>query len=232
VWRTLYGLRDKTLQVIVSGASSKDDKLIALTFDDGPTPAYTPQVLATLAQHRIKATFFMIGQQVQAHPDIVRQVAQAGHAIGNHTYSHARLAGLGLRGVLDEVRRCQRALREHAHINPNLLRPPFGLRDVTAHIAIRALGFHIVNWSNSAEDWRGDNAATLAERVTRAAQPGHIILMHDGCGASDNVEVNPDRTPTVLALPMIVSQLHEQGYRFVTLPQLFAAAAPKREAWF
>jgi peptidoglycan/xylan/chitin deacetylase (PgdA/CDA1 family) len=234
-WRAAYACRDHLLQV-VSGVKTTE-KLIALTFDDGPTALYTPLVLDTLAQHKVRATFFMIGEQVLAHPNLTRQVAEAGHAIGNHTFRHPALVGLGVGAVADEMRRCQRALRDHANVNTRFMRPPFGLRDTTAHWVLRGLGYQIINWSVSGDDWRADaTAESIANTVLSAAQPGSIVLLHDGCGAvPGQIAANDsgtDRTPTVQALPHIILSLRKIGYRFVTLPQLWQAGPKVRQAWF
>ena len=236
-WQHLYNLRDRSLQVVTGGATT--EKLIALSFDDGPTATFTPQVLAALAQQQVPATFFMIGDCVTANPAIAREVASAGHAIGNHTATHRRLVGIGARAVAHEIRQCQRVIRESTGVNTHHVRPPFGLRDVTAHLVIRALGFELINWSASGDDWRGDDATTLANRVIDLAQPGGIVLLHDGCGAAQPMsgisgmnDVSDDRMPTVQALPILIDRLRRDGYRFVTVPQLLGAAPAIKQAWF
>ncbi|MGZ4881165.1 MAG: polysaccharide deacetylase family protein [Halobacteriota archaeon] len=203
------------------------EKIAALTFDDGPNPDFTPQILEILAQHRVKATFFLLGQNVAAYPDLARTIVQEGHAIGNHTLTHPQLVGCSSRFVARELSGCKRAIREATGTVSRIMRPPFGDLDLTAFLTARMLGYTIVNWSTSGEDWKGDLAQVVGERVLEGFQKGGIILLHDGHPQQyGQSEWQPrygqvrDRTPTVHCLPIIISSLASQGYEFITINQM------------
>lgn len=184
-------------------------KVIALTFDDGPWPRYTKEVLQVLASRNVKATFFMIGREVQRRPDLVREVRDAGHSIGNHSWDHARSP----RNPGEEVFRTDATIKKALGVEPFLFRPPYG--KITNGMAAQAMrdGQCVVIWNADSNDWKHATAASIAQRILRQASPGGIALMHDGGG---------NRGSTVAALPRIIDTLRERGYRFVTVPQLLA----------
>jgi peptidoglycan/xylan/chitin deacetylase (PgdA/CDA1 family) len=187
----------------------RSDKVIALTFDDGPWPRYTKEVLQVLASRHVKATFFMIGREVQRRPDLVREVRDAGHIIGNHSWDHARSP----RNPGEEVFRTDAAIKNAVGVEPSLFRPPYG--KITNGMAAQAMrdGQCVVIWSADSNDWKHATADSIAERILRQASPGSIALLHDGGG---------NRASTVAALPRIIDTLRERGYRFVTVPELLA----------
>ena len=232
-WQRLYRTRDRWFSPIVGCRTTR--KVIALTFDDGPNPEFTPRILEMLDQCGVKATFFVIGQHIEAHPELLRQVVQAGHALGNHTFSHQRLVGLGVRRVADELHRCARAVYAAAKVRTTLMRPPFGEVDVLAFMTVSRMGYSLVNWSALGNDWLGDDATAVANRVIGGAYPGCIALLHDGCGPAHPIAgmqgISTDRMPTVQAVPMIVERLRDEGYRFVTLPQMSSEAPWARKPW-
>lgn len=233
LWQRLYRTRDRFFSPIVGCRTT--DKVIALTFDDGPDAKFTPSILETLDRCEVKATFFVMGQHVEAHPELVRQVAQAGHALGNHTFSHQRLVGISVKRVADELQRCAQAVQVAAKVKTTLMRPPFGEYDVSSFMAVRTLGYSLVNWSAVGTDWLGDEATVVADRVVASAHPGCIALLHDGCGPAHPIVgmqgISADRQPTVQALPMIVERLRSEGYRFVTVPQMLCEAPATRKPW-
>jgi peptidoglycan-N-acetylglucosamine deacetylase len=233
LWRRLYRTRDRWFSPIVGCQTV--EKVIALTFDDGPNPMFTPGVLEMLDRYGVKATFFVIGQHVETHPELVQQVVQAGHALGNHTFSHQRLAGIGVKRVADELQRCAQAVQAAATVKTTLMRPPFGEYDVSSFMAVSMLGYSLVNWSAVGSDWLGDEATVVADRVVGSAHPGCIALLHDGCGPAHPVAgmqgISADRQPTVQALPIIVERLRDEGYRFVTVPQMLREAPSLRKPW-
>ncbi len=211
------------------------ERIIALTFDDGPHQEYTPRILEVLERLQVVATFFVIGEHVSRHPALVRRIAGSGHTLGNHTGSHRRLVGQTVRTVADELRACEQAIASHSQVRTNLMRPPFGEYDVKAFLTIRSMGYQVINWASAGEDWRGDAAGRVAQRVIDDAQPGGIVLLHDGCGTFHPVAggrgVTEDRMPTVEALPIIVEELRAKGFRFVSIPQLLGAGPALRKAW-
>jgi chitin deacetylase len=183
------------------------EKVIALTFDDGPWPRYTKEVLQVLASRNVKATFFMVGQEVQRRPALVREVHAAGHVVGNHSWDHARKP----RNPRDEVFRTDAAIKKATGVESSLFRPPYGqMKNGMAAQAMRD-GQCVVIWSADSADWKHTRADSITQRILRQASPGGIVLMHDGGG---------NRGSTVAALPRIIDTLRKRGYRFVTVPEL------------
>ena len=211
----------------------------ALTFDDGPDPRWTPMVLDVLARLDAKATFFLLGRNVEAHPAVARRIVEEGHAIGNHTYSHPCLADCSPREVARQLAACDRAIRAATGQSPRLMRPPFGAQGVDTYLTVRALGYNVIHWSASSQDWLGDAAETLAGRVLGSLTPGGIVLMHDswqpppaGHATGGDPAVLADRTPTVDALLLIIEPLQRQDYRFVTMNELLTHGPARRTRWF
>lgn len=176
--------------------------LIYLTFDDGPDPTYTPQVLDLLARYGARATFFVIGRSAAAHPELIQRIAAEGHTLGNHTYNHPSLAGMGREQVLAELGRTQEAL---GGLGAACMRPPYGAEDQFTATYAAELGLSVVRWGIDPQDWARPGAATIAAHVLARAHPGAIVLFHDGGG---------DRSQTVAALEPILSGLSAQGYQF------------------
>ena len=191
------------------------DKVFALTFDDGPWPEYTRQMLEILAEKDVKATFFMVGQEVSRRPEIAREVRDAGHAIGNHSWDHPSRP----RDPKMQVERTDSAIEKAVGFRPTIFRPPYGIMASMARIS-EAEGDAVLLWSADSEDWRKPGANTIAQRIIAQAHPGGISLMHDGGGT---------RAQSVAALPVIIDTLRERGYRFVTVPELLRLryVAPK-----
>lgn len=182
-------------------------KHVALTFDDGPNPNTTPQVLQILAQAQIHATFFMVGRNVTTYPQLARRVARAGHEIGNHTYDHLQLPNLIAAQVDQELTMTDVAIYQATGTWPRLMRPPYGSIDQTS---VAIAGRPIIQWTVDSEDWKSQNAAMILRMIQQTTTPGAIILLHD---------IQP---ATVAALPNIISYLQAQGYQFVTIDDLIA----------
>jgi peptidoglycan/xylan/chitin deacetylase (PgdA/CDA1 family) len=184
------------------------DKVVALTFDDGPDPTYTPQVLGVLKDLQVAATFFMIGWEADASPDLVRQTAAAGDGIGNHTWNHADLTRLGDAGFRAQVDRTNELLGSLTGRRISCVRPPEGhvSKDAVRRLASR--GLTAVLWSDDPRDWTRPGTSAIVQRVLAQAAPGAIIELHDGGG---------DRSETVQALPAIVEDLQAQGYRLAPI---------------
>lgn len=194
-------------------------KKIALTFDDGPDALWTPQILDVLRDKQVKATFFLIGKEVDKYPDVARRIAAEGHVIGNHTYDHLDLNRLPPEKMTDEIQRGNDAISRAAHVIPRLLRPPAGAEDPQAINVAAQNGMFVILWSVDTEDWRGLDAATVKTRALKPAKNGSIILQHSGEG--------PHLTGTVEALPQIIDTLQSQGYTLVTVPELLNLPAYK-----
>lgn len=182
-------------------------KVFALTFDDGPWPYSTRQILKILKQHNAKATFFMVGQVVREYPEIAREIRDGGHALANHSWDHPSRP----RDPKAQIVRTNQEIYKATGITPNLFRPPYGmLKNGLAREAMR-LKMPVFIWSSDSNDWKRPGAASIARTVTRQASPGGIALLHDGGG---------ERSQTVAALPVILRNLKARGYRFVTLHEL------------
>jgi peptidoglycan/xylan/chitin deacetylase (PgdA/CDA1 family) len=199
--------------------------LIALTYDDGPNPRFTELLLSVLERHGAHATFFLIGRWAEHEPALAREVQAAGHAIGNHTFTHPTLALCSGDRVREELSRCRGAV-EGAGVTFSevdgaaLMRPPWGRRRPGTLRAIRAAGCVPVTWSVTGWDWRkGETADSIADRCSKA-KDGDVILLHDGV----HTEPAGDRSASVGATEKILERLGAEGYRFVTVPELVAAA--------
>lgn len=190
-------------------------KLIALTFDDGPRRSTTTALLDGLAQRGVKATFFLIGAQIENNEDVIRRMDEEGHQIGIHTFDHVKLTGLSKADFDAQVDKTRQLLKSTLGHNDFLLRPPYGMTDegVKQHA-----GCPIILWSIDPEDWGDQNANREITHVVSKAKDGSIILMHD---------IFPASVEAALA---IVDQLHAQGYLFVTVDELFAARHVPLEA--
>lgn len=191
-------------------AQKTPEKLIALTFDDGPWEKTTSQILAILRKNNAKATFFVVGKQVEKYPHLLKQVVAEGHAVGNHSWSHQyqRFTGATATGELDKTAELVNKL---IGVKVSLFRPPGGYlnNDLTAYA--RRQKYAVVMWSVDSQDWSYRRPPALVERVVKDAMPGRIVLLHDGGG---------DRSKTVEALPEIIAQLKKRGYKLVTVPEL------------
>ncbi|MDH4140130.1 MAG: polysaccharide deacetylase family protein [Coriobacteriia bacterium] len=204
-------VRQPSPMVVRRSSPRRTDKVVALTFDDGPWPGQTELILEILEKEDIKATFFMIGMWAKKYPAIARKVAEAGHQIGNHSYSHRNLAA-ARNGTLErEISFGQKAVRRATGVNPTWFRAPGGNMSSTAAKEVRAAGLRIVTWSVDPQDWRKPKPGPLARKVIREVEPGSVILLHDGGG---------DRSATIRALPWIIHNLQREGYDFVTLDEL------------
>lgn len=201
-------------RTLVSGINlSSSRPALALTFDDGPGED-TPQILSVLKEAQVRATFFLCGANVERDPGMARRIADEGHEIGNHTYSHPRLLGRTPGKILWEIDRAQKVITYHTGRKPELFRPPYGLRwfglfPILARQQIRA-----VMWSVNGRDWKTDSEQ-ITQRVLRQAHPGAIILLHDGLPPGEK----GNRKATVDALPVILRMLG-RTYRFVTISEL------------
>ena len=187
------------------------EKAIALTFDDGPWPTTTVQVLKILKQNNIKATFFWIGKSLQAQPDVARQVVADGHVIGNHTWHHWYFR-MNPATAAAEVENTAKLIYDTTGVKTALFRPPGGfMHNGVAAYALRK-NYTVAMWSSEPGEFRPSNTvAGYVTTVLSQAQPGAIVLMHDGGG---------NHSKTVQALPQIIARLRQQGYRFVTVPEL------------
>ena len=196
----------------------RGSKQIALTYDDGPNDPHTLRLLEVLARHDVPATFFFIGRYVQRRPQVVRDVARARHAIGNHTFTHPHLVVSRVIETRNQLEECQRALEDAAGEVPRLFRPPFGgRRPVTLRIA-RSLGLEPVLWNVTGWDWKNPPAEKIVENCVRQIRGGDVVLLHDGSHRA----LGADRSQTVVATERLIERYKSEGYEFVTIPQMMA----------
>lgn len=194
------------------------EKLIALTFDDGPSPANTEALLAVLARHQVRATFFMIGRHIEQHPAIARSVMLAGHQIGNHSYSHSDMTWMTPGTTADEIDRTAALIRGLGYRGAVLFRSPYGKKFLTLPYALWQRGTTNVTWTVSTGDWANQDVATLVERAATGDGSGGIVLFHDG-----NEHADPARPGTIAAVDEVIRRRKAEGYRFVTVDELIAA---------
>jgi len=191
-------------------------KIVALTFDDGPNPPYTNEILSYLHSQHVVATFFVVGRAVEAHPDVVREEVKDGNALGNHTWDHAHLVLERSAHIALEISETDAAIQKATGVRTRLFRPPFGARDYLVINVARRMGYEVIMWSVPLpRDWQNPPPTVIRDRVARYVKDGSIIVLHDGNrGRSGN------REATVQATKLIVAELKAEGYRFVTVPEL------------
>jgi peptidoglycan/xylan/chitin deacetylase (PgdA/CDA1 family) len=202
----------------------RGSKHTALTFDDGPNDPHTLKLLDVLAKHSVRATFFMIGRYVQERPDIARAVAQAGHIIGNHTFTHPLLIFESAAQTRAQLVDCRQALQDAIGEHSNLFRPPFGgRRPATLRIA-RDLGLQTVMWNVKGYDWNAPPAAVIERKVARQMRGGDVILLHDGGHGA----LGADRAQTVMATDNLIRRYKDEGYEFVTVEEMMGRLSKSR----
>lgn len=199
--------------VIWRGPSKR--KTVALTFDDGPDPRWTPEILATLKRERVPATFFVIGAAASRYPELLKEESAAGAEIGDHSWDHRDFRWLAPSAVAKELDSTQHAIHNATGLAPRLFRPPYGRRSVFVWPEARSRGLKMVEWSLSPWHGKSPTAEDLVRRTIRLCQPGDIILLHDGRG---------NREQTVAALPLMIDALRSKGYHFATVSRLMAGA--------
>src|SRR6184192_2903432 len=193
-----------------------DGPYIAMTFDDGPSATLTPKLLDLLAAHHIKATFFVIGENVTQHPDIVARAAREGHEIANHSWSHPNFAKLSDEGVRRQLWQTDEAIKSATGKRPTLLRPPYGSITAREKRWIHdEFGYEIILWDVDPYDWKRPGPAVVRNRILKETQPGSIVLSHD---------IHPG---TIEAMPSTFDQLEAKGFKFVTVSELIRMAAAR-----
>ncbi|MBE6556358.1 MAG: polysaccharide deacetylase family protein [Ruminococcaceae bacterium] len=212
------------LSLSATGAAAKDDRLffcgdtaakkIALTFDDGPHPHQTDEILSILSEYGIRATFFVIGVNVERYPEQIGSILKAGCEIGSHTYWHKRLDNMSREEVLSELIRTEQAICEQYDYRIRLFRPPEGMCSEDMMWCAEQMSYRVVLWSLDTKDWAHTPSDSIARSVLNNVKGGDVILMHDYIGR---------RSPTAAALRTLIPQLLAQGYEFVTVSELIGA---------
>jgi peptidoglycan-N-acetylglucosamine deacetylase len=193
-----------------------DGPYIAMTFDDGPSEKLTPRLLNLLAAHHIKATFFVIGQNVVDHPEVLQRAAREGHEIANHSWSHPNLGKMSDDGVRRELQKTEDAIKAAIGTLPTLLRPPYGSISSRQKKWIHdEFGYRIILWDVDPLDWKRPGPAVVCNRIIKETRAGSIVLSHD---------IHPG---TIEAMPSTFDQLEAKGFKFVTVSELIAKAVPE-----
>jgi peptidoglycan-N-acetylglucosamine deacetylase len=201
-------------------------RAVALTFDDGPDPHFTPLVLDILAEKQVPATFFVVGERAKRHPELLRQQHQMGHVVGNHSHTHSLLFhfrhGNRLR---HEINACNEAIRAAIGLEPRLFRAPHGFKAPALADVLFEEGMTAVGWQARGKDYLTLDPGRIAQRIIRGASNGGVLLLHDGGGFQGGT----DRSPTLQALPLVIDGLRELGYAFLRLDRLFGVEAYRTE---
>ena len=192
-----------------------DGPYIALTFDDGPSEKLTPRLLDLLGQHHIHATFFVIGENVAQHPEILQRAVREGHEIGNHSWSHPNLAKMSDDAVRSQIKRTEEAITGAIGLRPVLLRPPYGsITPRQKHLIHDDLGYEIILWDVDPLDWKEPGPNIVSSRILKETHPGSIVLSHD------------IHAQTIQAMPATLTELEAKGFKFVTVSELLKLQTP------
>lgn len=197
---------------ILSGSPQKRE--IALTFDDAPDTHFTPLVLDQLKRMNVKATFFIVGNRAEKHPDIVKRIAREGHAIGNHSYSHPNFNNLSDQAFRKEIQKTDQILQRLIGYKPVIIRPPYGNITEGQIQWLISQKKKIINWNVDSLDWKNLSAEQVTTNILSDIRPGSIVLQHSAGGKGE------DLTGTVQAIPTVIKKLRADGVRFVTVPEL------------
>ncbi|MCL7748386.1 polysaccharide deacetylase family protein [Halalkalibacter alkaliphilus] len=189
-------------------------KQVALTFDDGPDSYYTPRILDILNQKNVPATFFVMGQQIEEFPAMMKRIVREGHGIANHTWSHPNIPTVMTSTLVDEIQSTQKEMMKTVGRMPDLFRPPYGALTKSDHIVLDEMGMRTIMWSVDTIDWSGQSAEEILHIVRRDISPGGIILQHNFQSDARLLD------GTVEALPRMIDELQAQGYEFVTVQTL------------
>src|SRR2546429_5938395 len=193
-----------------------DGPYIAMTFDDGPSATLTPKLLDLLAAHHIKATFFVTGENVAEHPEIVPRAAREGHEIANHSWSHPNFGKMSQESVRSQVQRTDDAIKSATGSRPTLLRPPYGSITAREKRWIHdQFGYQIILWDVDPYDWKRPGPSVVRNRILKETRPGSIALSHD---------IHPG---TIEAMPSTFDALEAKGFKFVTVSELIRMAVPQ-----
>jgi peptidoglycan/xylan/chitin deacetylase (PgdA/CDA1 family) len=205
-----------TEQSITFNSVHAEGPYIAMTFDDGPSATLTPKLLDLLAARHIKATFFVIGENVAEHPEIVARAAREGHEIGNHSWSHPNFAKMSEDSVRRQLWRTDDAIKNATGKRPTLMRPPYGsITEREKRWIHDEFGYRIILWDVDPYDWKRPGLAVVRNRILKETQPGSIVLSHD---------IHPG---TIEAMPSTLDALETKGFKFVTVSELISMGTPR-----
>lgn len=205
-------LRGRNISDVV-WAVETEEKVISFTFDDGPDPIFTPQILEILKKNDVKCTFFTVGRQIVRFPEVAQKIAAEGHEIANHTYSHPYLDNIDLGQFKGELEKAHQTIVQYTQFQPTLFRPPGGFYNKEIIDIAKKEGYKIIlwSWTQQTRDWANPGTEYIINKVLTNAKNGDIVIFHD-CGG--------DRTQTVQALEPIITGLKEKGFQLVTVSEL------------
>lgn len=217
---TIYNSYPKAIYVsmdmkqAVFSKGTREQKVVALSFDDGPHPKYTIEILDILKEYDIKATFFVLGIHAEKYPEIIKRQVEEGHEIGNHSYSHIDMRRATKKQILEEFKKTQEIIYSVANIRPKVFRPPYGNYNKEVIEIVSSDDIPIVLWTfyQDSKDWSNPGVDSIIETTLSKVQNGDIILFHD--------YVYKNESHTVEALKTIIPKLIEEGYKFVTISEL------------
>ena len=207
-WSQLYGSNFNGVE--------RGSRRLALTYDDGPNDPCTLQLMEVLARYDVKATFFVVGKFVRERPDIVRELVAAGHAIGNHTYTHPNLIFVSTPELKRQIEQTNEAIFDACGVRPSLFRPPFGGRRPGTFSTAREYGMLPVMWRVTCYDWSAKSSESIEHKAERGIRGGDVILLHDG----DHLRMGGDRSHTVRATENLIRRYQQRGFEFVTVPEM------------
>ena len=199
---------------------SREEKVIALTFDDGPHPRYTTEILAILEKYQVRATFFVIGKNLELYPTAARALLQSDNEIGNHTYSHPHMQYISTENLMEEINKTEEIIASLGGKPTTLFRPPDGAKSASHLTVVSHLSYKTVLWSIDTKDWAHHSPSSICKTVLKNVKGGDIVLFHD--------YVNPP-SYTITALEYLIPMLLQNGYRFVTVSELLGQCSSSGE---
>lgn len=215
----LYWLKGHSAPQLIGEAIFKVDtfeKVVALTFDDGPSLKFTPKILDVLKKYNVKATFFLLGCNAQKHPDLVRRIYQEGHEIGNHSWSHERLVFKWPSYVRQEIESTDQLIKSLGYAGPINFRAPYGNKLIILPLILKEMGRPHILFDIIPKDWEFPTPQVISQKILEDLHPGAIILLHDAGGDM----VNADMSSTVQALDLVIPAIKQQGYEFLKIEEL------------
>jgi peptidoglycan-N-acetylglucosamine deacetylase len=214
--KIVYSPRIQLLGQYVDRVNTSE-KTIALTYDDGPNPPYTHELLDVLSRHQVKATFCVLGKQVEQYPETLKSIVAEGHEVVNHSYSHPQMIWKSPAFIRSEIQKTDRLLHELGVKGDINFRPPFGMKFLLLPYVLNRLKKVSVLWNIDAKDFQTSNPHTIVDTVLSQVVPGSIVLLHDALD-----DLKGDRSGTILATEILIEKLRSQGYQFKTVTELLA----------
>ena len=212
LWRLSVSRTYQLFGELVSRVET-NEKIVALTFDDGPKPDYTEKILDILKKEGVKATFFLVGREIRKHSEQAKEIVAHGHELGNHSFTHHRMIFLGYGQVVREISDTSDAIREVGYSGPILFRPPYGKKLLVLPYYLEKIGMPSITWDLQPESYPeiANDAGRISRYVVSEARPGSIVLLH---------VMNKSRTASIDAVEGIIDGLRKRGYSFVTVSEL------------